>query len=309
MSATIRTAKKLLLGREIAHMMEFAGISQHEAAKLIETSQPRIASLISGGSSISPGDLVLLATQLGFTDEGYQESLRKLRRESHKRGFWTTGHNRAYSEDIRLLVDLEKHAEQIQAAQLEVIPGLLQCEAYVRAQYAHRAADADLEDRVRARLARQSILEKEHPPNAHFVLSESCVRRMWGNAAIMREQVDHLITLSKRPNVMLQLIPFQQSTDCSGIRVPFSLIRVPSPGAAGPLELAYLEGEGEIRYLDDKKTLRAYQMAWSRLSNDALKFDETRAFLQEVHEDYVTDRVSQSVQKGTDDKKHSTDLR
>src|SRR5690625_5505068 len=123
--ATIRTAKKLLLGREIAHMLEKAEVSQTEAAKLIETSQSRIASLLSGGGNIAPGDVILLATKLGFDDEGYQETLRELRRDSHKRGFWSTGHNRAYREDLRLLVDLEKHVDTMRSLEMEVVPGLL----------------------------------------------------------------------------------------------------------------------------------------------------------------------------------------
>lgn len=289
MPATVRTAKKLLLGREIAHMIEQAGISQTEAAKLIETSQSRIALLINGGGSISPGDLVLLADKLGFHDEGYREALRELRRDNHKRGFWTTGHNRAYSEDLRLLVDLEKHADRIRSMQAEVIPGLLQCESYIRAQHSEQpeSVDASLEDRIKARLARQDILAKSEPPVVQFVLSESCVRRVWADAEVMQEQIDHLIKLSKRPNVMLQIMPFDQPAGRrTPITTPFTLIHVPSPGAAGPLELVYVEGEGEIRYLDDKKALAAYEAAWARLSNAALRFEETRKFLKSVLRDF-----------------------
>ncbi|RKT86357.1 Helix-turn-helix [Saccharopolyspora antimicrobica] len=289
MSATVRTAKKLLLGREIAHMIEQAGISQAETAKLIETSQSRIALLINGGGSISPGDLVMLAGKLGFDDEGYQEALRELRRDNHKRGFWSTGHNRAYAEDLRLLVDLEKHAGQIRAAQVEVVPGLLQCESYVRAQHSDQpeTGEVSLEDRIKARLARQDILDKPEPPVVQFVLSESCVRRVWGDAEVMREQIDHLIKLSQRPNVMLQVMPFEQSPgQRSPIASPFTMIHVPSPGAAGPLELVYIEGEGEIRYLDDKKALAAHEAAWARVSNAALRFGETRKFLKSVLQDF-----------------------
>lgn len=289
MPATVRTAKKLLLGREIAHMIESAGISQGQAAKLIETSQSRIALLINGGGSISPGDLVLLADKLGFSDEGYKEALRQLRRDNHKRGFWTTGHNRGYSEDLRLLVDLEKHADQISSAQVEVIPGLLQCESYVRAQHADltETSDVPLEDQIKARLARQEILDKPEPPVVQFVLSESCLRRVWGDAEGMREQIDYLIKLSKRPNIMLQVMPFDQSPGHrSPIASPFTLIHVPSPGAAGPLELVYVEGEGEIRYLDDKKALAAHQAAWARVSNAALRFEETRKFLKSILQDF-----------------------
>ena len=56
-------------------------------AQLIESSQPRINNLLNGASTISPGDLLLLADQLGFTDEGYKDTLRELRRDNHKRGW------------------------------------------------------------------------------------------------------------------------------------------------------------------------------------------------------------------------------
>lgn len=288
MPATVRTAKKLLLGREIAHMIESAGVSQSDAAKLIETSQSRIALLINGGGSISPGDLVMLADKLGFNDEGYKEALRELRRDNHKRGFWSTGHNRAYSEDLRLLIDLEKHADQTRAVQVEVVPGLLQCESYVRAMHAdHPEQDVPLEDQITARLARQDILDRPEPAMVQFVLSESCVRRTWGDAEVMREQVDHLIKLSRRSNILLQLLPFDRAPGKrSPITSPFTMIHVPSPGAAGPLELVYVEGEGEIRYLDDKKTLAAHEAAWARVSNAALRFEETRRFLKSILQDF-----------------------
>ncbi len=295
MPATVRTAKKLLLGREIAHMIQKADSSQAGAAKLIETSQPRIASLISGGSSISPGDLVLLASKLGFTDEGYLEALRDLRRDNHKRGFWSTGHNRAYSEDIRLRVDLEKHADQIRSVEVEVVPGLLQCEAYVRAMHADQPEinGVMLEDRIQARLARQDILDRDEPPMVQFVLSESCVRRVWGDKSVMRAQIDHLIKLSNRQNVHLQIMPFDRPAGRrSPISSPFVLIRVPSPGAAGPLELAYVEGANEIWYLDDKKALKAYEAAWARLANAALTFAETRRFLKGVAADVARSSLS-----------------
>ncbi len=287
--ATVRTSRKLLLGREIAHMLATAGVTQIEAARMLETSPARIASLINGGSTIGVGDLVLLATKLGFTDEGYLDALRELRRDNHKRGYWTTGHNRAYAEDMRLLVDLEKDAERIRTVRVEVIPGLLQCESYVHSQHAdlEERDGINREDWIKARLARQEILDKPEPPTLEFVLSESCLRRIWGPPAVMREQIEHLIKLSKRPNINLQVLPFDLPPDRRvPVGSPFTLIRVPSPGAAGPLELAWVEGHGEIRYLDEKKALAAHEATWTELSNAALRFEETRKFLLQVAKDF-----------------------
>jgi transcriptional regulator with XRE-family HTH domain len=287
--ATVRTVKRLLLGKEIEHMIAHGGLTQAEAAVLIESSQSRIAGLINGNGAISVGDLERLANRLGFTDPGYQETLLELRRDNHKRGFWSTGHNRAYSEDIRLLIDLEKHAISISTAEVEIVPGLVQCESYVRALYKDAAEheDVSVEERVQSRLARQGILDKADPPHVHIVLSESCLRRVWGDLKIMREQIDHLVKLTNRPNVMIQVMPFTTPPGRRpAIGKRFTLMRVPSPGVAGPLELAYTEGEGEIRYLDDKKALIAHDVAWSRLTTAALSFEESRKFLRRVSREY-----------------------
>ena len=283
--ATVRTAKKLLLGREIEHMITSAGMTQEVAAELIETSQSRINGLIDGKGNISVGDLERLANRLGFTDPGYQDALLELRRDSHKRGFWGSGYRRAYREEIRLRVDLEKHADQIRAVDVEVVPGLVQCESYVRAVYmdAPDEKGVGLDDRVQARLSRQDIFEKSSPPNIHFVLSESCLRRVWGDATVMWEQINYLVELSDRPNVMIQVMPFNAAPGRrSSIGDRFTLVRVPSPGVAGPLELAYLETVGEIRYLDDKDALTAHEMAWTRLTTAALSFEDSRKFLRQV---------------------------
>ncbi|MBU3065802.1 helix-turn-helix transcriptional regulator [Nocardia sp. NEAU-G5] len=288
MGTRLRTARKLLLGREIEHMLGSAGVSQSEAAKIIETSQSRIAMLVVGAGSITVGDLERLATELGFTEENYLESLKELRRDNHKRGFWNTGYRRAYVEDLRLLVDLEAHAGKLRVAEAEIMPGLIQCESYIRALHDPGPADdvdpdgVTVEDSVQARLARQQILVAAHPPQFHAILSESCLRREYGGRAVMVEQLEHLLALSKRPNILIQVLPFTVTTRGAGAEDRFTLIRVPSPGAAGDLDIAIVESQGDIRYIDDKPAVTAREAVWSRLSAAALSASDTRAFIEHV---------------------------
>lgn len=283
-STTLRTAKRLLLGNEIRHMRERAGFSQAEAAKLIESRQAKMADLEAGRAVITPGDLLLLAKGLEVTDQHHIDTLLELRRDYHKRGFWSTGYNRAYAEDFRLLVDLERHADMIRSAEVEVMPGLAQCEAYVRALFTGRAtSDVADEDMIQARLARQEIMAKADPPEYHVVMSESCLRREFGGPRVMREQIDHLIKLSKRPNAIFQVLPFRaRPAGQASISNRFWLVRVPSPGIAGPVEIAYTDAEGDIRYLDDKKALLAHEKAWARLAAGALSPAESRKFMRQV---------------------------
>jgi len=282
---TVRTAKKMILGREIAHMMETAGKAPADLAAILSTSRSRMGQILSGQGTVSVGDLERLATQLGFTDTGYHETLFEMRKDSHKRGFWTTGYRRAYGEELRLRVDTEMHADRIREFEVEVVPGLLQCEAYVRALYTG-VPDIDgltLEDQIKARIDRQGIFLKDSPPSAHFVLSESCLRRVWCDRPVMITQLEHLIELSQRKHMMIQVFPFDRPVGRrTAISSQFTLLRIPSTGVAGSLEVAYTEGPGEFRFLDDKKALDAYDTAWTRLTTSALGFEESRKFLREM---------------------------
>ncbi|MEV5649014.1 helix-turn-helix transcriptional regulator [Nocardia sp. NPDC052254] len=301
MGARLRTARKLLLGREIEHMLSTAGVNQADAARIIDTSQSRIAMLINGASSITVGDLERLAVALGFTDPGYLDSLDALRRDNHKRGFWNTGHRRAYLEELRLLVDLEAHASRLRVTEAEIVPGLIQCESYIRALHEppHNETDAPLdpaavtvEDSVRARLARQDVLTGPDAPDFHAVLSESCLRREYGGRRVMAEQLEYLLTLSHQPNITLQVLPFTTPTLGAGMEDRFTLVRVPSPGAAGDLDMAIVESQGDIRYIDDKPAVLARETVWDRLSVAAADPERSRAFIDRIAHSFRRESVT-----------------
>jgi hypothetical protein len=295
MAAPIRTTKKLLLGREIQHMIDTTtavknddgsvGISHARAAALIETSQTRMTALTNGIGTITPGDLTMLATKLGFTDPVYLDVLLGLRRDNHKRGYWSTGHRRAYREDFRLLVDLEQHADLIRAVEVEIVPGLLQCESYASALMTDDWVGEDgvtSDDFVQARLARQEVLSRQDGPLYHAVLSQSCLEREVGGPEVMREQLAHLREISRKRRIRVQVLPFKVRSTVLVVGTACTLLRVPSPGAAGPLEFVYVEEVGEIRYRDSKPVLNAIEENWSLLTASALSLDDSRDFIDHV---------------------------
>lgn len=284
MAKVTPTAKKLLLGREIAHLRERAGLSQAQTAALIEKHQSKMAELEAGQSSVTPGDLLLLLKGFGVTEEWHIEALLELRRGNHQLGKWT-GIRSFYQEQFRTMVDLEEHCDLIRTVECEVPPGLLQCEAFMRALYSHASVD-DLDDRVQARLVRQAVYHKAKAPQVAFVISESALRREYGQPEIMREQVNYMIKLSKLPNIRLQVLPFKTRVQSASIRDGFVLLRIPSPGVAGPLELAYTENEAELRYLDDKQAVSTFDRIWARLTGAALSFEDTRKLMRKIVGEY-----------------------
>src|ERR1700691_410666 len=90
-----------------------------------------------------------------------------------------------------------------------MIPGLLQTEDYARSvleRHPHVTAD-EVSERVAARIARQSLLDREKPPLVWALLDENVLRREVGNEKIMRDAISHLAALAARPRVTVQLLP------------------------------------------------------------------------------------------------------
>jgi hypothetical protein len=287
-----------LLGREIDHMIKESGASHERAGQILKIRRDRVADLVEGTRTITVGDLERLVVQLGFGKvEGYLDSLESLRSQAHRRGHWKSGFNRAYPDDLRLLVQLERAADLLRVAQVEIVPGLLQCEAYVRALHDDQrmppflpsaSADVTTEDYVAARIARQEIMQDDTGPEYRAVLSESCLMRRYGSNEVMRQQADHLLMMSKNPRVTLQILPFDVQAARAEITQTFVMLRVPSPGIASPLDVVYSEGLGKGTYDDTKTSLVWADATWSRLSMAAMNPDDSRLYIKHIADRYYS---------------------
>lgn len=105
----------------------------------------------------------------------------------------------------------EATAKMLRTFEHSLIPGLLQTERYMRAvleTYPGTTAE-EVSERAAGRLARQLIFEREDPaaPMLLALLDETVLYREVGSPEIMHEQLSHLIEVSARPNITIQLIP------------------------------------------------------------------------------------------------------
>jgi transcriptional regulator with XRE-family HTH domain len=277
------TTRKKQLGYALRYLRDQAGLNQAHAATHIRKPANRIAEIENGQRNVAYGDLVLLLQLYGVTDDERLAALTGLREGTSQRKRWT-GYRAAYPEQFRMFVDLEEDAELIRMVDAEVIPGLMQCEAYVRALFADRPMHEDtltMDDLVKSRLARQDIFTKPNAPRLMVVMSESSLRRWQGGPEVMKEQLDHLLTMSRWPNVQLQVLPFRTRSYQGGwVSYRFTLLCV--PGIADPLELVYIDQVIDTRYLEDKPALAAHDRLWNQLSAAALSPVDTRAFIQDV---------------------------
>ena len=116
---------------------------------------------------------------------------------------------RAYPGWFAAWPDKEAQARRLRSFELVVVPGLLQAEDYARAVLSTRvgATEDEIDEAVAARLARQKILDREHPPELWAILDEGVLRRPVGGLEVIRGQLVHLAGMARRPHIVVQVVP------------------------------------------------------------------------------------------------------
>ncbi|CAM5335337.1 hypothetical protein SCALM49S_01622 [Streptomyces californicus] len=90
---------------------------------------------------------------------------------------------------------------------------------------------------VALRLERQKALVSERAPTFHAVLDEAALRRPYGEREVMRAQLRHLIDMSERPNITLQVDPLSHGGH-AGESGSFTMLRFPESDLS---DIVYLE--------------------------------------------------------------------
>jgi transcriptional regulator with XRE-family HTH domain len=104
-------------------------------------------------------------------------------------------------------VEMEKKADFIRIWQPLLIPGLLQIPEYAVALFTVGGADMEqAAGKLAVRLIRQEILDGEDAVTLVVVLDEAVLYRLVGSAEIMVKQLTHLVTMSSRPNVIIEVV-------------------------------------------------------------------------------------------------------
>jgi transcriptional regulator with XRE-family HTH domain len=280
------TVRRLQLGNELRRLRERAGHTPAQAAQVLHCNVTKISRIELGQSGIAIGDVKLLLESYG-DDPEHVAWMMELARNNRERGRWS-GYRAVLPEWFRVYVDLERDAEDIRVTEVELVPGLLQTEAYIRGLHADRIGPGepvDVDASVKARQERQELLTSADGPTVSFVLSESCVRRVVGGRDVMAEQVEHIAEMVDHPRVRIQLRPFD-TVETIGIIASFSMLRIPSIGDEPPLVFVYCEDFDEARYLDDNATVRTYEALWGSLQAAALGPRETGRRLRAIGREF-----------------------
>jgi transcriptional regulator with XRE-family HTH domain len=273
----------MLLGAQLRRLREARGISRTDAGHTIRASESKMSRLESGRVGFKDRDVVDLLTLYGVAEEADRAPLLALARAANKPGWWYNLADVLPGWFGRYL-GLEMAATLIRTYEVQFIPGLLQTEDYAHALIIRNSADgamsdADIKRRVNVRMRRQEILTRpEAPARLWAVLDEAVLWRRTGTPAVMHAQIEHMITLSRRPNITIQVMPqaFGGHVAEGGA---FSILRFDAQDLP---DVVYLEHLTSAAYLDKPATVHGYSEIMSRLSVDSLAPDASVDLLSKI---------------------------
>jgi Domain of unknown function (DUF5753)/Helix-turn-helix domain len=272
--------RRILLGSHLRRLREAGGITREAAGYSIRASESKISRMELGRVSFKVRDVEDLLTLYGVTAGTEREALLSLVQEANVAGWW-----HSYSDVLpgwfQTYVGLEGAASLIRLYEVQFVHGLLQTEAYMHAVVSRGmrgASAAEVERRVALRLERQKVLGSESGPEFRIVLDEAALRRPYGGPDVMRGQLGHLIEVSERPNVTLQVMPFSVGGH-AGESGAFAMLSFSESDLS---DVVYLEQLTSALYLDKREDVEQYERAMAELQSAAPGPAATRDLLREL---------------------------
>jgi transcriptional regulator with XRE-family HTH domain len=272
MTESSPTVSRLQLGRELRRLREAAGVSRERAAAELECSTSKMSKIETGKATIRAAEVRVLLERYGVDD---RDAVLRLARDARRRSSYRV------PDWAKTYLGLEAEAAEIRTYQPELVPGLLQTEAYARVitQAVNPARDPrEVERIVAARLDRQKRLRSEDAPLLWAILNEAVIRRVVGGREIMGRQLEYLASLAEDPNITIQVLPFSAGAH-PAMGSSFVHLRLADPPDA---EMIYLENMASADYHDRPPQVAAYFTAFGMLAAAALNPTESSALLKDA---------------------------
>jgi transcriptional regulator with XRE-family HTH domain len=244
--------QRLLVGAKLRRLRTDMGLSREEAAQAIRASEWKIHRLENGQVGFKERDLADLLERYEVSDPDEVEEILTLAREANTPGWWQH-YGDVLPPWFRTYVDLESAATLIRTYEGQFVPGLLQTDDYMRAVVRGAHLDESSEEvgrRVRLRMARQTLLTREHPPRLWAVVDEASLRRPVGGPGVMKQQLERLLDATELPNVTLQVLPLDTGAHPAMVG-SFSVLRFPDQELPDVVYLEHLTGASYLNKPDE----------------------------------------------------------
>ncbi|MCB5178976.1 helix-turn-helix domain-containing protein [Streptomyces antimicrobicus] len=241
-------------------------LTQRQLAELVNLDEQSIASIEQGRRPLMPDVAALMDTVL---DSGgvFSAAVAEMPRVDMIP---------AWAEEY---LACEREAITTSSYQNQVMPGLLQTDAYAEAVFRNRVPhlpEETITKQTAIRAARREIFHKEPPVALSFIIWEPVLSMELGGPEVHRAQLEHLIACSELPGVCLQIYPLGHM-EHPALDGPFVLLETPEHQ-----RLAYMETQRGSQLISDPNEVSILERKYAMLRTLALNPQETRAVLDRL---------------------------
>lgn len=209
-------------------------------------------------------------------EEGEREQLEELAIQARARPWW-----RDYSDIFENeFPGFENDASRIRVFMPLVLPGLLQSQDYAEAfirtgprppSWRRKALDT--------RLRRQEILSRpgDTAPTLTAVITEASLRYQWGTRSERRDQIEHLIDMSRRPSIDLRIQRFADGPP-PGLSSAINIFDF----AEGEPSIAFTETDFAVVEVNEPDQVGRYIQSFEKAVDGALEPSDTAIYLRQL---------------------------
>lgn len=261
-------------GAELRRARTAAGLSQEQLGQRVGYSGAQVGKIEMGERAPSQDFAKLCDTALPDVGGLFVRIHVLARRWDGGHPSWFTG-----------WIEAERQATSLCTWEPLIVPGLLQTAEYARTLFeAWRSApdDDELDDLVAARMGRQSIFELPKPPALWVILDEAVLHRCVGSAKIMYDQLVHVVSMSDRVNVTVQVVPGSVGAHV-GLLGGFAIA-----SAAGAPATVYMESPDEGQTTNLPSVVAKVSATYDTLRAEALPRAASRDLIRKVAEEQWT---------------------
>lgn len=274
------TMRRRRLAAELRRLRHEADLSIEDVTTGLGWQASKLSRIENRQVGISTADLRKLLDVYNLEDRAAREQLTDMARRATERGWWQSFSSDVVPAALANLIGLETEARTIRSYEPELVPGLLQTEAYARAvmrAWQPSLTAAEIDRRVEIRLARQDVLRQAGvSPRANCIINEAVLRRPAGGNEVMHEQVEVLAKERDPANVTVQVLPFNSGAH-PAMTGPFQILAFHDPGDLG---VVHLESAMTAITLERPEELRRYDEIWGSLQARALSPEDSRVMMR-----------------------------
>ncbi|MGC7099150.1 helix-turn-helix domain-containing protein [Amycolatopsis lurida] len=254
--ALLRTARKA------------AGVTQVQVKTVLACSQSTVTKIENGTTTISAQNLGKLI-EFFRVDQDTAAELRRLN-EVNSASRLRSGRRRAGPAWFGDVPELERRASEIRSWTGERVPGVLQSDQYMLAQF-QAAGCANVSELIAARKDRQRIFDREG--RREFLLSESALDRLCATANPLTalDEVQHLLKCGELAGVRIRIVPYGRSLY---LDPDFTILSFPDEG-----DQVYVEYVSGKLLLHKQNDVKEHWGAWAALDELASTPEESARLL------------------------------